>query len=264
MSSPWRGHRVTVLFCVLAFAILSSGCASTPRDPEARDPYDPFEPFNRQVFAFNQALDRAVLRPVARGYDTVAPDPVKRGVTNFFENLATPIWALNHLLQGNPSEAANQTGRFIVNTTFGLLGLFDVASRGEIQRNRASFNQTFGKWGVPSGPFIMVPVIGPNTPRSLVGAYARVRTDIVWNYLDDNRSVRDKLLVLEIIDARRRLLPLDSALERAADPYIMVRDAYRQRVEFEIRGLSEDDLWLDFEDEDWDDEVEDGDVDGGN
>jgi len=254
MTSPWRGHRVTALLCVLTFALLASGCASTPRDPESRSPYDPFEPLNRQVFAFNRALDRAVLRPVARGYDKVTPGPVKRGVSNFFENLSTPIWALNHLLQGNPDEAAQQTGRFLVNSTFGVLGLFDVASRGEIQRSRASFNQTFGKWGVPSGPFIMVPVLGPNTPRSMVGWYARVRTDIVWNTLDDNRSVRDKLLVLEIIDTRRRLLPLDRTLEQAPDPYIMMREAYRQRVEFEIRGMADDDLWLDFEDEDWDDE----------
>lgn len=256
MTSAWPNRRGAVILCGLVAAGLLSGCASTPRDPDARDPYDPFEPLNRQVFAFNQAADRLVLRPVARGYDAVVPRPVKNGVANFFDNLATPIWALNHLLQGQPVEAGRQASRFVINSTFGILGLADAAGHSGIERKRAHFDQTFGKWGIPSGPYLVAPIIGPNTPRSLGGWYARFRTDIVWNELDGNRSVRDKLVVLDIVDTRRRLLPLDSMLERAPDPYIMMREAYRQRAEFEIRGPghADDDIGLDFEDEIWDDE----------
>jgi hypothetical protein len=124
-----------------------AGCASTPRDREARDPYDPLEPLNRKIFAFNMAADRMVLRPIARGYDKVTPRPVKSGITNFFDNLATPIWVLNHLLQGELAEAGRQSGRFLLNSTGGILGLFDIAGDGGIQEKSANFNQTFGRVG---------------------------------------------------------------------------------------------------------------------
>lgn len=247
-----RGARFAVAVLLLAATV---GCASTPRDAGERDPYDPFEPLNRQVWAFNQAADRAVLRPVARGYDRVVPGSVKWSVANFFDNLGTPIWVLNHLLQGNLPDAGRQTGRFVVNSTLGLLGLWDPAGDNGLPRKPARFDQTLGKWGVPPGPFVMMPLLGPSSARGVVGMYARYETDIVWNWLDDNRSLRDKLVVVDIVDTRRRLLPLDGMLERAADSYILVRDSYRQRAEFAIRGAGgDDDVGLDFEDEDWDDE----------
>lgn len=207
-----------------------------PADKDEGSSYDPFEPVNRKVFAFNRAVDRAVLRPVARGYDRVVPGPVKTGVSNFFDNLSTPIWVLNHLLQGEFAHAGRQTGRFLMNSTFGLAGVLDPAERNNLPENSARFDQTFGKWGIPSGPFLMVPFLGPNTPRSGLAWYARFQTDVVWNYLDDNRSVRDKLVVMEFIDLRYRLLQFDRMLDEAPDPYIFMRDAYRQRMEFEIRG----------------------------
>jgi len=251
MNPHWRSRRAGPVVLALVALGMTAGCASTPHDP-----YDPFEPLNRQVFAFNQAADRIVLRPVARGYDKVTPRPVKSGVANFFDNLATPIWVLNHLLQGDVREAGRQSGRFLMNSTAGILGLFDIAGDGGIEKKRAHFDQTFGKWGVPPGPYLMLPILGPNTPRSGVGWYARFQTDIVWNYLDDNRSLRDKLVALDVVDTRRRLLPLDRLIEQAPDPYIFVREAYRQRAEFEIRGHGnpDDDIGLDFEDEDWGDD----------
>ena len=124
MNSQWR-VRLALATTMVVMA-LATGCASTPRDPDARAPYDPLEPLNRQVFAFNQAADRVVLRPVARAYDYVTPRPVKSGVNNFFDNLTTPIWILNHLLQGQPGEAGKQTGRFVLNSTLGILGLWDL------------------------------------------------------------------------------------------------------------------------------------------
>jgi phospholipid-binding lipoprotein MlaA len=256
MNSRWRTSRAAPLVLAVVAMGLLAGCASTPRDPEARSPYDPFEPINRQVFAFNQAADRMVLRPIARGYDRITPRPVKSGIDNFFDNLTTPIWALNHLLQGSFAESGRQMGRFLLNSTGGILGLFDVAGRGGIEQNRAQFDQTFGKWGAPSGPYLMLPFLGPSSVRGVAGIYARLQTDIVWNYLDDRRSIRDKLVALEVIDTRRRLLPLDRMIEQAPDPYIFVREAHRQRSEFAIRGTpsSDDDIGLDFEDEDWGDE----------
>lgn len=254
MNSQWRVRLA--LATTMVVMSLATGCASTPRDPDARAPYDPLEPLNRQVFAFNQAADRVVLRPVARAYDYVTPRPVKSGVNNFFDNLTTPIWILNHLLQGQPGEAGKQTGRFVLNSTLGVLGLWDFAGANGIEKNRATFDQTFGKWGAPPGPYLMLPFLGPSSVRGGVGILARFQTDIVWNYLDDNRSLRDKLVVLEIIDTRRQLLPLDRTIQQAPDPYIFVREAYRQRAEFAIRGAPDpdEDIGLDFEDEDWEDE----------
>mgnify|MGYP002620793631 CR=1 FL=1 len=255
-----RAGRARVL-AVVALSLLA-GCATTPRDAGERDPYDPFEPLNRKVFAFNQAADRYLLRPVASGYDSVVPGPIKTGVGNFFDNLSTPIWVLNHLLQGQFGEAGRQGGRFFMNSTVGIGGLLDVATPSGVPRRRASFDQTFGKWGVPSGPYLMVPLLGPNTARSGLGWYARYHTDVVWNYLDDNRSLRDKLVTLEIIETRRGLLGLDRMLDQASDPYLMMRDAYRQRVEFEIRGSSGDDEFFEFDDFDDFDDEDDRDEDG--
>ncbi|MFU8895434.1 MAG: VacJ family lipoprotein [Gammaproteobacteria bacterium] len=253
-----KSRRNALVIGALVVALLS-GCASTPREPDTRETYDPFEPLNRKVWAFNQAADRMVLRPIARGYDTVVPQPAKWGIANVFDNLSTPLWALNHLLQGDVLEAGKQTGRFVLNSTLGLLGIWDPAGDAGLQKDRASFDQTFGKWGIPSGPFVMLPFLGPSSVRGGVGIYARYETDIVWNRLDDNRSLRDKLVALEIIDTRRRLLPLDNMIERAPDSYIFVREAYRQRSEYSIRGPGrpDDDVSLDFEDEDWGDDWED-------
>jgi phospholipid-binding lipoprotein MlaA len=232
-----------------------AGCATTS-GAAARDPYDPLEPLNRQVFAFNQFVDRAAIRPIARTYDEVVPGPVKTGVGNFFENLSTPIWAFNHVLQGDLAEAGLQTGRFLLNSTGGILGLFDVATPAGLEKSRATYDQTFGVWGIPSGPYLMLPFLGPTTVRGGAAIYARFQTDLVWNYLDDNRSLRDKLTALEIIDLRRRLLPLDRTLRTAPDPYIFVREAYRQRSQHEIRQRRQQDVdvALEFEDEDWGDE----------
>ena len=233
---------------LLALLLLgATGCASVPAEQDEGSAYDPLEPLNRKVFAFNQATDRVLFRPIARGYDWLLPNPIKTGVGNFFDNLSAPIWVINHLLQGNPGEAARQTGRFLMNSTFGLGGILDPASQNGLAENKARFDQTFGKWGIPSGPYIVVPFLGPNTPRSGLAWYARFQTDIIWNRLDDNRSVRDKLVALEFIDLRYRLLRVDRMMEEAPDPYIFMREAYRQRVEYEIRGEVSLEEEFDFE-----------------
>lgn len=241
---------------VLALAVLAlAGCASQPPPKEISDP---FEPVNRPIFAFNNAIDRAVVRPIARGYDKVAPRPVKIGVANFFDNLNTPIWALNHLLQGEFLEATKQTGRFVINTTLGVVGLIDAAQDAGLEKKNANFNQTFGKWGFASGPYLVLPFLGPSSVRGLVATGVRFQTDITWNYFDT--GVRDKLFAVQLIDLRRRLLPLDRARQEAPDEYIFVREAFAANTRFEIVGRSnrqDEDISLEFEDEfeDWEDEV---------
>jgi phospholipid-binding lipoprotein MlaA len=252
---PARGRKAVCRAArplLLALLLLgSAGCATVPAEQDEASAYDPFEPLNRKVFAFNRATDRVLLRPLARGYDRLLPDPVKTGIGNFFDNLSAPIWVLNHLLQGNPGEAARQTGRFLMNSTFGLAGILDPASRNGLPESTARFDQTFGKWGIPSGPYIMVPFLGPNTPRSAVGWYARFQTDVIWNRLEDNRSLRDKLTVLQFVELRHRLLRFDRMMDEAPDPYIFMRESYRQRIEFEIRGevSLEDEFDFEFEDD---------------
>lgn len=249
-----QGHGGRFAACILLLsALVLGGCATTTEAKRERSDYDPLEGLNRAVFAFNMAADRAVLRPVTRGYDAVAPRPVKVGVANFMDNLGTPVWAFNHLLQGQFAHAGRQSLRFVMNSTIGLLGLLDPASHSGLARNSANFNQTFGKWGVPSGPYLMLPLLGPSSVRGGVAAYANYEASVMRRVFDDNRSVRDKLAVLAILDTRRRLLPLDRMIDEAPDPYILIREAYRQSVEFEIRGQGgDDDIALDFEDEDWD------------
>lgn len=249
-------RRLPALMVAAISLGLLAGCASTAGGRDDGGTYDPLEPLNRKVFAFNQTADRYLLKPVAQGYDFVLPAPAKASVTNFFRNVNSPIVVLNHLLQGNIVEAGKQSGRFVMNTTLGMLGLFDPATVAGLERKSASFDQTFGKWGVPSGPFLMLPLLGPSSVRGAAGVAARLETDVIWNYLDDNRSLRDKLVALEIVNTRQRFLSLDRMVDRAPDPYIFIRESYRQNLEFEIRGQSgqDEDIGLDFEDEDWGDD----------
>ncbi len=251
-------HRPLLRLLATGAALLVlAGCASQPRSA-SEGAYDPWEPVNRSVFAFNNTVDRWVLKPVATGYDTVTPRPVKIGVANFFDNLNAPIWALNHLLQGQFLAATRQAGRFVMNTTLGLGGIIDAASDASLGPERANFNQTFGKWGFAPGPFVMLPFLGPSSVRGLVATGVRFQTDITWNYFD--ASVRDKLIALEIVDTRRRLFPLDRARQEAPDEYIFVREAYSDNTRFEVFGRpqQDDDISLDFEDEfeDWEDEAD--------
>jgi phospholipid-binding lipoprotein MlaA len=255
MSQPdLRSVRALALAAMVA--ILMSGCATSQAASEGADDNDPLEPVNRAVFAFNDTLDTLVLRPVAKGYDTVAPRPVKTGVANVFDNLSTPIWAANHLLQGEFAEAGIQLGRFAINSTLGLLGMIDAASDAGLQEKSANFSQTFGKWGIPTGPYLMLPFLGPSSVRGAVGLYARYETDIVFNYFDDEASIRDKLIVMGIIDGRRRLLSLDKTRDEAPDEYILVREAYLSSERYSVYGAEDTDVELDFEDEveAWDEE----------
>jgi phospholipid-binding lipoprotein MlaA len=213
--------------CCLAAAVALSGCASTSGTPS---PQDPWEGFNRSIFSFNEGLDKAVIKPVAQGYDAVAPDPVKTGVSNFFSNIGDVFIAVNNLLQGKVGDAASDAGRVLVNTTIGILGLIDWASDMGMEKHDEDFGQTFGRWGVGSGPYVVLPFFGPRTLRDTVGLAADLNTDPVAKM--HAVPERNTLLTTRVIDTRAGLLPADKVIEGAAlDKYSYIRDAYLQRRE---------------------------------
>jgi len=211
-----------VLAVAASCAGLLGGCAS------AGDPRDPLEGFNRVMYAFNEGLDTVLIKPAARGYDAVLPAPVRTGVTNFFGNIADLFIGVNNLLQGKPAEAAGDIGRVVINSTVGILGLFDVASAAGLEKHEEDFGQTFGRWGVGSGAYLVVPVFGPRTLRDTAGLVLDVTADPVANIGDV--STRNALTAMRLVDARADLLPADKVIEEAAlDKYAYVRDGYLQR-----------------------------------
>jgi phospholipid-binding lipoprotein MlaA len=213
-----------------ATAALAAGCATTS---EYRNPSDPWEPFNRVVFQFNDDFDTAFLKPVAKGYQAITPAPVDRGITNFFENLADVRNTVNNALQFKMTRAATSLGRVVVNSTVGVLGFVDVASNMNLPKYNEDFGQTLGAWGVDSGPFVVLPLLGPSTARDTVGLVGDWYTDPL-TYVNDG-GVAWGLKGLRIIDRRADLLAASKVLEQAAlDPYSFVRDAYLQRRRSDI------------------------------
>lgn len=210
--------RVAVAVVVL---IGLSGCATT-----ANNPKDPFEGFNRVMFSVNEGID-VVVKPVAQGYDKVAPDPVKTGIGNFFGNIAD-IWiAANNFLQGKPADGFSDVGRVLVNSTIGILGLIDVASDMGLEKHSEDFGQTLGAWGVEGGPYLFWPIIGPRNVRDTLGFAVDSAADPVMHVNDV--SARNTMVGIRFIDLRASLLPADKVVEQAAfDKYNYIRDAYFQ------------------------------------
>ena len=216
--------RAVAVVLGLATLALAGGCASGPH----ADPRDPLEPFNRSIYAFNDGVDRAVLKPVAQAYVDVLPSFVRTGVNNFFGNLSDAWSAVNSLLQLKGQAAVDNLFRVQMNTLFGLGGLIDVASDANIERHNEDFGQTLGYWGVPSGPYLVLPLLGPSTLRDT----AVMPVETVGNgvtYIDPERA-RVGLYVLRAVDGRAGLLRVGNLLDDAAlDRYSFTRDAYLQR-----------------------------------
>lgn len=215
----------------LAIAVLTSACATLPSGE--RDPRDRFERTNRAIYKFNDALDRAVAKPVAKGYVKITPAPVRTGIGNFFRNLTSPTIIVNELLQLKGKGFAIDTARLVVNTTIGIGGLFDPASRMGLSAGDEDFGQTLGHWGVPAGPYVMLPVFGPSTVRDTVGFVGDQFTD-PKNYIKDD-YVAYGLTGLSLIDTRAGLLATDDVLNRSYDPYSFIRNAYLQRREYQVK-----------------------------
>ncbi len=211
-----------------AAALLAGACATIPPDAGS-NPADPLERMNRHVFEFNDRVDRAVLKPVAQGYVAVVPEPVRGCVGNFFANLGDVSNALNNLLQGKPVEAVSDICRIAINTTVGVLGCFDVASKVGLEKHNEDFGQTLGRWGFGAGAYLVLPLLGPSSVRDAVGRVPDAYVDPA-NAAGDKVRVRNSLFALETIDLRARLLDAGRLLEQAAlDKYQFARDAYLQR-----------------------------------
>lgn len=209
---------------VLAVIVSLQACA-TVANP---DPRDPMESWNRGVFKFNDALDRAVIKPVAIAYRNVLPSWMRTGVGNFFNNL-DDLWSgVNNALQLRGQDTADSFGRVVINTTMGLGGLLDVASEMDMERHTANFGLTLGRWGVGSGPFVVIPFLGSSTLRDTVAMSVDIKGNAV-RYVDDS-ATRDALSVLNLIDTRATYLKAGEVVEEAAlDKYSFTRDAYLQR-----------------------------------
>lgn len=194
----------------------------------AQDPRDPIEGFNRAVFAFNEGLDTFLIRPVAQGYDAVLPSPVRTGVGNFYNNIGDLFVSVNSLLQGKPGDAVGDASRFVFNSTFGIAGIFDVASEMGIEKHDEDFGQTLGRWGAGPGPYLVLPVYGPRNVRDAAGLVLDASTDPVGGI--DHVPTRNTLTALRLVNQRANLLPADKIIEEAAlDKYSYLRDAYLQR-----------------------------------
>lgn len=238
------GNRLSQILALLLAVGLLSACASVPE--YSRDDRDPFESYNRAMFAVNDAVDRAVLKPVAQGYKAVTPQSVQNSVGNFFSNLLEIRNAFNNVLQGKFHNAASDVTRLIMNTSFGVLGLFDVATPMGLEKSQEDFGQTLGVWGAPAGPYVVLPMLGPSSVRD---APARV---VDWELDPAIRAgvgdERYALLALDIVHVRARLLSTERALDEVAtDRYMAIRNAYLERREFLVRdGAPSSDQQLDF------------------
>jgi phospholipid-binding lipoprotein MlaA len=203
---------------------------------------DPWEPLNRNIFAFNETLDKYVLLPAAKGYRFVVPDPAERGVSNFIANVYEFNSVVNSLLQGRPDNALQSGARFLVNTTVGLVGLLDVASPMGIERSPADFDQTLYTWGIESGPYVMLPVLGPHTVRSSAGYFVDTTYSIPSLLGDQEEKYLFGAVVA--IDVRANLIKADDLI--TGDRYIFIRNAYLQRREYFLTGGKVEDSFSDF------------------
>jgi phospholipid-binding lipoprotein MlaA len=244
---------------ILSLPLLSfvlGACASVP--DSSRVDYDPWEPLNRNLYVINDVSDRYLLKPVAKGYKAIVPDVLRQGVTNFSRNLTSPGNALNNFLQGKPRDGFSELSRFLFNSTLGIGGLIDIAGKGGLERKQEDFGQTLAVWGVPDGPFVMLPFLGPRTLRDAATIPAEFWTDPLWHY--EVKSVRNKIEILRLINLRANLLNLDKFLEDSKDPYITMRESYLQNRRYEVydgNPPADDDFYDDFEDFEDDTGVED-------
>jgi phospholipid-binding lipoprotein MlaA len=198
---------------------------------------DPWESVNRSIYGFNMKADKYVLKPIATAYDKVTPEPVQQGVRNFFSNLKSPATLVNELLQGRPMDSAETLGRFAVNTTVGVVGIFDPASSIGLARRNEDFGQTFAVWGWENSNYVVLPLLGPRTLRDTAGFVGDSAISPLSQVGSDGVVIG--LKSLEITDKRKQMLPLDDVRANAIDEYVMMRDAWAQGRQHEIREGTE-------------------------
>jgi phospholipid-binding lipoprotein MlaA len=225
----------------------AAGCATVPKDPVARREFrannDPFEPLNRKTFAFNEWADRVLIKPVAQAYVKIVPVVARDGLRHFLDNLNEPIVIGNTLLQGRFRSAGTTTARFLVNTSVGLAGLRDVASHNHLPKQIGDFGQTFWAWGVPEGPYLVLPLLGPSNPRDAIGSGVDVYMDPIRYVARANHfgtSVTAGRAILDGVDKRSRVLePLDEMQREAIDYYASFRSLFRQHRAADLIGANQ-------------------------
>ena len=225
----WTESRA-LRICLGLLLCMIAGCATAPGRTRS---HDPWQGFNRGVYKFNDTLDRAALKPVAKGYQRVLPGWMRSGIRNFLNNLDSTTTIVNQLLQGKPLLAAKDTGRLLLNLTVGLGGFIDVASRAGIEYHEEDFGQTLAVWGIPSGPFLELPFLGPSSLRDAPSRAVDYFTHPAY-YADLKWQEQAGLFALQAIDTRAGLLSADQTLQNAFDPYGFTRDAWVQRREYQI------------------------------
>jgi len=218
---------ISTLF-LLVFLGVTSGCTTlkSTDDISKQVSSDPIEGFNRAVFGFNKTTDKYVLKPVAQAYDYTLPKPAKTGVSNFFDNLAEPLNIVNNGLQGKGNRALDSTYRFVINSTVGILGLFDVAGYYNIEPAKEDLGQTLAAWGVKPGSYVVLPFLGPTNFRDGVGRLVETVSYYPPEIISDSDTTQIALTVLDLIDTRASLLSLDSILEEQIDEYSFVKNTY--------------------------------------
>jgi phospholipid-binding lipoprotein MlaA len=222
----------------MALAALSLNAIA--QEPAAAPNPDPWEPFNRKIYAFNDVADRYFLKPVAKGYHWVTPQFLQDGVHNIFDNVGEVGNILNSALQAKFGYTASNSGRLLINSTFGLLGFFDVAARWGLEEHVEDFGQTLGYWGVGPGPYVVIPLLGPRSVRDGFGSVADTYSDAV-PYLITHVPTRNEVLGGRVIDGRAQLLDAEELI--SGDRYIFLRDAYLQRREFLVKDGEVDDTF---------------------
>lgn len=217
-------------FCAIVMlgAALAGGCATTASHPE-----DPLEGYNRAMFAFNEQVDRAVIKPTAEAYETVIPRPVRIAVGNVFGNVGDPWIAFNNLMQGKVADAINDVMRFLVNSTLGVAGLLDIASEAGLPKHDEDFGQTLGRWGVGDGAYVVLPFFGPRTLRDAAALPLDVMGDDVWAI--NHIPTRNSMTALRLVHTRSTLLGTERTLEEGTlDKYAYVRDFYLEQRRYKV------------------------------
>ena len=236
--------KITQFFLILLLFITPSKAEISPIYVYLDD-VDPLEEFNRPIFEFNQTLDHNLIEPIAISYRDNTPEAIKKGISNFFSNLGDVSTLANLILQFKAEDSLITFGRLLINTTIGLAGIFDPASELGLIKKDEDFGQTLGVWGVPEGPYFIIPILGPSTLRDTAGLYVDMTSDVnLINNLDTNSEIA--ATSIKVVDKRVELLPATELINNSFDPYITMKSSYLQKRRNDVNDGVDKNNSLDF------------------